>query len=237
MAKSNSQKQQQQQQQQSGGEGAADYALKVFGGVNDQRAVSENNNAIAMNAQGPAAGPATPSMNGGEGVVTSSFQSLFRRGGNLSKQQLQNNIKKQFKQLRGGQLQYSELNNSMAGPVPPVAGSHQMAPPVAGSHQESMLAIMKGGNAQEPGQNSFSNLEKAFAQKGGKLSKQQLQSFSQQLDKLQQQQHQQGGVGLNEIVVPLLLLYASQKYAQGKNTKKNTKPFSKSVRKSRRFLR
>jgi hypothetical protein len=127
-------------------------------------------------------------------------------------------------------LQYSELNNSGAGPVPPVAGSQQ----------EGVISVMKGGNGPDPAKSLFSNVEKAFSQKGGKLSKQQLQSFSQQLDKLQQQQQQQqqqGGVGLNEIVVPLLLLYASQKYAQGKNTKKNAKSFSKSVRKSRRFLR
>jgi len=231
MAKSKSlkqQQQQQQQQQQSGGEGAAENAIKIFGGVNDQRASGPNNNAIAMNAPGTAASGS--SMKGGE-FQTSSLQTLFRGiGGNLSKQQLRTTIKKQLKQIKhqtGGQLQFSELNSS---------GS--VVPQVAGSQQETMITLMKGGNGPE--QALFSNVEKAFAQKGGKLSKQQLQSFSQQLDKLQkqqQQQQQQGGVGLNEIMVPLILLYASQKYAQGKNTKKNVKSFSKSFRKSRRFVR
>jgi len=67
------------------------------------------------------------------------------------------------------------------------------------------------------------------------MSKQQLQQLNQQLDKLQKQQQQQGGVGLNEIVVPLVLLYASQKYAQSKTAKKNVKSFSKSLRNSRKF--
>jgi hypothetical protein len=233
MAKSKSQK-----QQQSGGFGAADYALKVYGGVNAQHAVGNGNNAIAMNDNGSTASGPIPSINGGGEFATSSLQTLFRgRGGKLSKQQLQKTVKKQLKQLKqqnGGELQFSELNNgSGSGPVPPVTSAQPQG-------QSGIVAVHKGGNSQDGNQKSFSNIEKAFAQKGGKLSKQQLQSFSQQLDKLQQQQQhqqQQGGVGLNEIVVPLLLLYASQKYAQGKTTQKNAKSLSRSVRKSRRFSR
>ena len=82
-----------------------------------------------------------------------------------------------------------------------------------------------------------------FNKVGGKLSKQQLQDFSQQLDKLQQQQQhqqqqqQQGGVGLNEVIAPLLLLYANQRYAQGKTAKSNVKSMRRSMRKSRKVRR
>jgi hypothetical protein len=81
-----------------------------------------------------------------------------------------------------------------------------------------------------------------FNKVGGKLSKQQLQDFSQQLDKLQQQQHQQqqqqqGGVGLNEVIAPLLLMYANQRYAQGKTAKSNVKSMRRSMRKSRKVRR
>jgi hypothetical protein len=46
-----------------GGEGTADNAIKVFGGMNDQHAVSNIDNKIAMND--PSAAPLAPAMQGG----------------------------------------------------------------------------------------------------------------------------------------------------------------------------
>jgi hypothetical protein len=82
---------------------------------------------------------------------------------------------------------------------------------------------------------SLDKLAAGFKQSGGRLSKQQLSLFSQQLEKLQQKQ--QGGVGLNEIIVPLILLYATQRYSQGKTFKSKGKPLRKSIRRSRQFRR
>jgi len=51
----------------------------------------------------------------------------------------------------------------------------------------------------------------------------------------QQQQHQsqqQGGVGMSDVIVPLLLLYASQRYGRGKTAKSNAKSMRRG---SRRF--
>jgi hypothetical protein len=57
------QNQQQNQQQQHGGEGAADWALKAYGGPNQQQAVSATDNTIAVNTPAPC-GAAAP-MKGG----------------------------------------------------------------------------------------------------------------------------------------------------------------------------
>uniref|UniRef100_A0A6C0HH45 Uncharacterized protein n=1 Tax=viral metagenome TaxID=1070528 RepID=A0A6C0HH45_9ZZZZ len=214
--------QQQQQQQQQGGDGAADNALKVFGGPNEQHAQSESNNAIAMkNSCSFQAGQ----QSGGKNVMEDMLSSIPSKH---SKQQLKNMINAQLKQLKrqnGGAstLLYSEFNQS--------------APAHAVSEGMTRVAVGHRGGGDAPAQVPAVDLQKLFIKGGSKLSKQQLQQFSQQLNKLQQQQQQQqqGGVGLNEIVVPLILLYASQRYAQGKTAKKNAKSFSKTFRKSRRF--
>jgi hypothetical protein len=241
MAKSKSQKKQSKQQKQQGGEGAADHALKVYGGVNEQRAVSDIDNTIATNGQGVASVGApvadAPSMKGGfwpftsdaNAVVVAEKKPLMVNGengmvngengmalktdplvgGKQSKQQLQKTIMKQLKQLKqqGGSLGFSEYSSS---PQPVVEGNTDM--PIVPD------AAVPSGQQGGQGQQKF-DLLKGFTKAGDKLSKQQLQSLNQQLDKVQKQQ-QQGGVGLNEIVVPLVLLYASQKYAEGKTVKK-----------------
>ena len=148
-------------------------------------------------------------------------------GQQLSKQQLQKAIQKQLQQLKqsGGNLAFSEIGAS--------------APVATANGQATVVNGMKGGNGPDvfPGQQSasFSQMANAFKQSGGKLSKQQLSLFSQQLDKLQQ--NQQGGVGLNEIIVPLILLYATQRYSQGRTFKSKQKFSRKSMRRSRRFRR
>jgi hypothetical protein len=232
MAKSKSQKKQSKQQKQQGGDGAADHALKVYGGVNEQRAVSDIDNTIATNGQGvaPVGAPApdAPAMKGGfwpftspkvnplngeNGLVNGENGMALKTdplvGGKQSKQQLQKTIMKQLKQLKqqGGSLGFSEYSSS---PQPVVEGNTDM--PIVPD------AAVPSGQQGGQGQQKF-DLLKGFTKAGDKLSKQQLQSLNQQLDKLQKQQ-QQGGVGLNEIVVPLVLLYASQKYAEGKTVKK-----------------
>jgi len=267
MAKSKSQKKQQKQQ---GGEGAADNALRVFGDINSQRAVSDKNNTIDMKGPAQAAGQ-VPTMKGGNGILD--IGNLFGSaendstpvvGGKQSKKQLQNTIKKQLKQLKqgGASLSFSEYssapqpvvgNEGMTGPPlpPPEGGQGPPLPPPEGG-QGPPLPPPEGGQGPPPppgppgqgppppkmggqGKTKIDNILTAFTKAGGKMSKQQLQQLNQQLDKLQKQQQQQGGVGLNEIVVPLVLLYASQKYAQGKTAKKNAKSFSKSLRNSRKF--
>ena len=235
MAKGKSQKKQSKQQ---GGDGAADHAIEVYGDTNSQHAVSSNNNTIAMND-----GTIT-SMKGGKGkneeeIVGGSNgdvveePSLLERlnpfastiettsGGKQSKQQLQKQIMKQLKQLKqqgGSPLSFSEFSSS----------------PQLAQEASAKVTVNASGNQSGGSDGKQLDLQKGFLKAGSKLSKQQLQSLNQQLDKLQKQQ-QQGGVGLNEIVVPLILLYASQKYAEGKTTKKNMKNVRKSLRKSMRF--
>jgi hypothetical protein len=251
MAKSKSQK-----KQQKGGEGAADNAIKVFGNANDQRAVSENNNTIAMNGTSSVQAPA---MKGGKGILSSlgltseepkpvvgeevkegavgeeTKEGAFVNpspvvGGKQSKKQLQKTIKKQLKQLKqqGGSLSFSEYSPATQPGAAPKEGMTDDAADTYGA--PGSVLTQKGGE----GKQGIDAVLKGFMKAGDKMSKQQLQQLNQQLDKLQQKQ-QQGGVGLNEIVVPLVLLYASQKYAQGKTAKKNAKPLSKSMHSSRKF--
>ena len=211
MAKSKSQKKQSKQQQQSGGDGAADHAIKVFGNMNDQHAVSSIDNTIVMK--------------GGELDVLQekkqdSSEVAQVSGGKQSKKQLKNTIKKQLKQLKqqgGESLKFSEYSSATQ--------SDSTLPTT-----EAKVAVhaTEDGNQSGGDDGKQLNLQKGFLKASDKMSKQQLQQLNQQLDKLQQQQ--QGGVGLNEIVVPLILLYASQKYSKGKTAKKSVKSVRKSLR-------
>jgi hypothetical protein len=260
MAKSKSQK-----KQQKGGEGAADNAIKVFGNMNDQHAVDDKNNAIAMNGPGSA-----PAMKGGKSVMSMIFgpeeqakpvtDPVVRKeevvvstepgvaGGKQSKKQLQKTIKKQLKQLKkgGASLSFSEYSAAPAAAAQPGASAQTATvtqqttaaqQTTEGYRHHQTVSAGRGATASYRGGQGKQGVDavlKGMDKAGDKLSKQQLQQLNQQLDKLQQQQ-QQGGVGLSEIVVPLVLLYASQKYAQGKTAKKNAKSLSKSMRSSRKF--
>jgi hypothetical protein len=210
MAKSKSQKKQSKQQEQSGGDGAADHALKVFGNMNDQHAVSSIDNTIVMK--------------GGEldflqEKKQDSPEVAPVSGGKQSKKQLKNTIKKQLKQLKqqgGESLKFSEYSSATQSDSTP-------------STTDARVAVHANGDGNQTGGDGKQlNLQKGFLKAGDKMSKQQLQQLNQQLDKLQQQQ--QGGVGLNEIVVPLILLYASQGYGQGKTAKKSMTSVRKSLR-------
>ena len=241
MARSKSQKQ--QQQQQNGG-GATEYGAATYGGPDQQHADPKFGNSIAANAQ------AAPAMMGGKSQ--------------LSKQQLQKSILKQLQQLKqsgGSSLAFSDYSASAAGPASPVGASgapesfslSELPSALSGSvppTQQLTQSVAANTNVplkvdtvpsgpkvggSEPDLFSLDKLASGFKQSGGKLSKQQLTLFSQQLDKLQQKQ--QGGVGLNEIIVPLILLYATQRYSQGKTFKSRGKPMRKSLRRSRRFRR
>ena len=260
MAKSKSQKKQSKQQKQQGGEGAADHALKVYGGVNEQHAVSDVDNTIVMKGAAPSGqmpAPGAPAMNGGKGIMDLfglGAQAAEKKeemvngqgamvngqgamvngqgamvneqgpmangqgatvGGKQSKQQLQKTIMKQLKQLKqqGGRLGFSDYASA---PQPISEGIEQTTTGASGSPDIQIVPPLQVGGGEQP---KTIDLMKGIMKAGDKLSKQQLQSLNQQLDKLQKQQ-QQGGVGLNEIVVPLVLLYASQKYSQGKTVKK-----------------
>ena len=211
MAKSKSQKKQSKQQQQSGGDGAADHAIKVFGNMNDQHAASSINNTIAMKGG---------DMDIFEKEKQDSTKQVPVSGGKQSKKQLKNTIKKQLKQLKqqgGESLKFSEYSSATQ-------------PDSTQSTTEAKVAVHATGDGNQTGGDGKQlNLQKGFLKAGDKMSKQQLQQLNQQLDKLQQQQ-QQGGVGLNEIVVPLILLYASQGYGQGKTAKKSMTSVRKSLR-------
>jgi hypothetical protein len=243
MAKRQSQRKQSKQQ---GGMGTSDQALKVFGGIGQQGPESDVSNKIATNGgQNPAAPvmeapSAAPTMNGGrflDGVFGDSSKKEDQApvvGGKQSKQQLQKTIKKQLKQLKqqGGAsaLSFSEYSPVSQNAVVPDANAS------AGAATESFArATMRGGqdgvNASPVG-----NLMKGFMKAGSKLSKEELENFSSELSKLQQQK-QQGGVGINEIIVPLILLYASQKYSQGKTARNAARPMRRTMRRSRRFRR
>ena len=210
MAKNKSQKQQEQQLPQMGGVGAADNGIAVFGAPGEQQANPAQGNAIATRVGGQS---------------------------ELSKQQLQKSILKQLKLLKqsGGGLAFSDYSSSVSVP------STQVSPSVA-ANTNVPLKIESGVSdssskvgGSESGMLSLGNLTSGFTKSGGKLSKQQLTLFSEELDKLQQKQ--QGGVGLNEIIVPLILLYATQRYSQGRTFKSKSKSMRRSMRRSRRFRR
>lgn len=248
MAKRQSQRKQSKQQ---GGMGTSDQALKVFGGIGQQGPESDVSNKIATNGgqnpvaipAAPGAPPAAPTMNGGkifEGLFGESSESSKKEeqapvvGGKQSKQQLQKTIKKQLKQLKqqGGAsaLSFSEYSAVRQNAVVPDANAS------AGAATESFArATMRGG---KDGDNAHAvgDLMKGFMKAGSKLSKDELEKFSSELSKLQQQK-QQGGVGINEIIVPLILLYASQKYSQGKTARNAARPMRRTMRRSRRFRR
>jgi hypothetical protein len=167
MAKSKSQKKQSKQQQQSGGDGAADHALKVFGNMNDQHAVSSIDNTIAMK--------------GGEldflqEKKQDSPEVAPVSGGKQSKKQLKNTIKKHLKQLKqqgGESLSFSEYS-SIAQPV------------AAPSTTDAKVAVHATGDGNQTGGDGKQlNLQIGFLKAGDKMSKQQLQELNQQLDKLQ----------------------------------------------------
>jgi hypothetical protein len=152
-------------------------------------------------------------------------------GGQQSKKQLQKNILGLLKQLKqnkqhgGSSLSFSTYS---AAPQFDVGAKDGFAKIEVGqSSAGEGLKMLKGGNSQQL------DLQKGLQKAGGKMSKQQLQQLKQQLDKLKQQQQQQGGVGLNEIVVPLILFYASQRYVPGKTAKKSIRSVRKSVRLSK----
>jgi len=248
MARRQSQRKQSKQQ---GGIGTSDQALKVYGGIGQQHSESDVSNKIATNGgQNPAAVPAAPgtpqaapsapTMKGGkflEGLLGQSSKKEEQApvvGGKQSKQQLQKTIKKQLKQLKqqGGAsaLSFSEYSSVPQNAVVPNANESADA-----ATESFARATMRGG---EDGDNApaVGDLMKGFMKAGSKLSKEELENFSSQLSKLQQQK-QQGGVGMNEIIVPLILLYASQKYSQGKTARNAARPMRRTMRRSRRFRR
>jgi hypothetical protein len=192
-------------QQQSGGAGGADHALKIYGDMNQQQPVSNIDNTIAMSGSSGSA-------------HVSSMPTPSMAGGKKSKRKLQDEIKNQLQQLQqqgGASLSFSDYSSQPA------------------SASVAKVAVNTSGTGNQTGGNAMSlNLQKGIAKVGGKMSNHDLQSLNQQLTKLQQQQ-QQGGVGLSEIVVPLVLLYASQRYARGKTVKKSFN----SMRKSRRLTK
>lgn len=228
-----------------GGANSSDQALKVFGGIGQQVPESEVSNKIATNGGQSAMAPAppvmpgsadAPAMNGGrflEGLFGESSKKEDQAlvvGGKQSKQQLQKTIKKQLKMIKqqGGS---SALSFSEYSPV----SQNAVVPDATATTESFARATMRGGQdgVDAP---AVGDLMKGFMKAGSKLSKEELENFSSQLNKLQQQK-QQGGVGLNEIIVPLILLYASQKYSQGKTARNSARPMRRTMRRSRRFRR
>uniref|UniRef100_A0A6C0K2N1 Uncharacterized protein n=1 Tax=viral metagenome TaxID=1070528 RepID=A0A6C0K2N1_9ZZZZ len=159
-------------------------------------------------------------------------------GGKQSKKQLRKTIKKQLQQLKkgGASLSFSEYSpasqsgaSSQTATVTATQQTNAAQQTTEGMRHHSSgsrgaSASYRGGQGKQGVNAVLKGLDKV----GDKLSKQQLQQLNQQLDKLQ---HQQGGVGLSEIVVPLVLIYASQKYSQGKTVKNKSKSMRKSMRK------
>lgn len=232
MGKNKSQKQQKQQQQEQqleklfiGGD-AADHAISTYGNMNDQRAVSEHNNAIAMSSASvnKLGGADLDLVKMGESMQVEGLtkvsggakrnKSAKKGGKSQTKEQLQQLINKQLKKLKIG------------GALPPLAPADYNKVEGAVSVETMPVTIGKHGGAQQ-------DLLTLFKQTGKKFSKQQLKDVEEHLEHFnQQQQQQQGGVGLNEVLAPVILLYASQVYGKGKTAKNpSEKKFRKSLRK------
>jgi hypothetical protein len=260
-----------------GGAGAAEHAIQVYGGINEQHPVSQIDNTIQTRSlTGHSGGwpwdpasPPTESSPSKQPVVTQSFD-LPPSGGNLTKEKLQQLINKTLKNLKkqqGGSVviplqpgftdgntwvDVNDANNvvsnsisnsqlSMSNAVAKVGGS-QLSPMTLASESTSLPQIaqsdMQKHNVQvsiKGGQINFKQLEKRFKQVGGKLQKKDLEKLQQQLQKLEQQQ--QGGIGLEELVVPAILLVANQKYGKKSETAKKFTSSKKirSFRSSRRM--
>jgi hypothetical protein len=225
---------------QTGGNGAADYAKSVYGDMNDQRAESDVSNKIAMKGGDVVELSTTDSISQPDVIsrenmsTTNTWTDFFKstNGGRISKEQLQKTIKKQLKQLKqkGGSSQtFSKYSSDSGQPHSQVSEGLPNKTAVVEVHTNQQT-----DNSNKGGEGNISmdklDLAKGFNKVGGKLSKNQLNELSQQLGKLQHQQ--QGGVGVNEIIVPLLLLYASHKYSNSKTSKQKVKSMRKSMRRS-----
>jgi hypothetical protein len=100
---------------------------------------------------------------------------------------------------------------------------------VSGSVAEGLNVVGKHGGNPLPNVVGLTQLAKVFPKVGGKLQKEELVNLHAQLEKLEQ--NQQGGVGLEELIVPAILLYATHRYGKGATSKKlrNLKHSSKNL--------
>jgi hypothetical protein len=258
MARSKSQKQQQQQQpqqeQQQTGGGATEYGAATYGEPSQQHADPQFGNVIATKSQPAAAGGKSQlskqqlqqtilkqlkqlKQSGGSSLAFSDYSASAAAPAGPASQVGASGAPESFSLSSLPSLS-SAMSGSESGPaMPPVPPSVAANINVPLKVVDSGADVSAGPKVGGTGHDMFSldKLAAGFKQSGGRLSKQQLGIFSQQLDKLQQKQ--QGGVGLNEIIVPLILLYATQRYSQGKTFKSKGRTMRRTMRRSRRFRR
>jgi hypothetical protein len=104
---------------------------------------------------------------------------------------------------------------------------------VSGSVAEGLNVVGKHGGNPLNSVVGLTQLAKSFPKVGGKLQKEELVNLHAQLEKLEQ--NQQGGVGLEELIVPAILLYATHRYGKGAPSKKLRDFKHSSMKMSRRL--
>ena len=192
-----------------GGSGAAEHAINVFGGMNEQHA-QQGSNVIATKVGGAGAADHAIAVFGnmneqhaqeGSNVIATKVGGKFQGGKQQQLEQLQQKL-------------YQTLQQYL---------------------QEGQEDFMSGGQQQQQQQQDkqlqkLQQLQQLLQQRGGKLNKQQIQKLNTQLEK-------QGGEGiLSTIAVPAVLLYANHRYGKRSSNKltRKGKRLTKNLRRSTR---
>jgi len=194
-----------------GGSGAAEHAINVFGGMNEQHA-QEGSNVIATTVGGAGAADHAIAVFGnmneqhaqeGSNVIATKVGGKSQGGKQQQLEELQQKLDQALQQQLQEQLQQQDV----------MVGGHQQ------EQQQKDKQLQK-----------LQQLQQLLQQRGGKLNKQQIQKLDKQLEK-------QGGEGiLSTIAVPAVLLYANHRYGKRSSNKltRKGKRLTKNLRRSAR---
>jgi len=194
-----------------GGSGAAEHAINVFGGMNEQHA-QEGSNVIATKVGGAGAADHAIAVFGnmneqhaqeGSNVIATKVGGKSQGGKQQQLEELQQKLDQALQQQLQEQLQQQDV----------MVGGHQQ------EQQQKDKQLQK-----------LQQLQQLLQQRGGKLNKQQIQKLDKQLEK-------QGGEGiLSTIAVPAVLLYANHRYGKRSSNKltRKGKRLTKNLRRSAR---
>lgn len=197
-----------------GGSGAAEHAINVFGGMNEQHA-QEGSNVIATKVGGAGAAEHAIAVFGnmneqhaqeGSNVIATKVGGKSQGGKQQQLEELQQKLDQALQQQLQEQLQ-------------------QQDGMIGGQQQQQQEQEQKDKQLQK-----LQQLQQLLQQRGGKLNKQQIQKLDKQLEK-------QGGEGiLSTIAIPAVLLYANHRYGKRSSNKltRKGKRLTKNLRRSAR---
>ena len=178
----------------------------TFGYVDNN--TSQNANSLNNVSAGASVSGSQPVVANVQVATTAEGLNALKRGGGL--------IALSPMELSSGPATLPKMNEVMSGSVSEgenIMGKH------GGTLMNSVVSLDK--------------LATSFRVAGGKLQKEELLNLHAQLEKLEK--NQQGGVGLEELIVPAILLYATHRYGKGATSKKLRNFKNGSMKMSRRL--